>query len=110
RRRHTRLQGDWSSDVCSSDLIKLASRGFGRWKESGGEKSKFGLNAAQLMQAIDKLKAADRLDIIKLIHFHLGSQITDIRFIKIGLQELTRFYVELRNAGLDVQYVDVGGG
>jgi arginine decarboxylase len=90
--------------------IKLASRGFGRWKESGGEKSKFGLNAAQLMEAIDKLKGAGRLDIVKLIHFHLGSQITDIRFIKIGLQELTRFYVELRNAGLDVQYVDVGGG
>src|SRR5438270_6185472 len=90
--------------------IKLASRGFGRWKESGGEKSKFGLNAAQLMQAIDKLRAADRLDIVKLIHFHLGSQITDIRFIKIGLQDLTRFYVELRNAGLDITHVDVGGG
>jgi arginine decarboxylase len=90
--------------------IKLASRGFGRWKESGGEKSKFGLNAAQLVQAIEKLRAAGRLDIIKLIHFHLGSQITDIRFIKIGLQELTRFYVELRNAGLDITHVDVGGG
>jgi len=90
--------------------IKLASRGFGRWKESGGEKSKFGLNAAQLMQAIDKLRAANRLDIVKLIHFHLGSQITDIRFIKLGLQELTRFYVELRNAGLDITHVDVGGG
>jgi arginine decarboxylase len=90
--------------------IKLASRGFGRWKESGGEKSKFGLNAAQLMEAIEKLKAAGRLDIVKLIHFHLGSQITDIRFIKLGLQELTRFYVELRNAGLDIEYVDVGGG
>jgi arginine decarboxylase len=90
--------------------IKLASRGFGRWKESGGEKSKFGLNAAQLMEAIEKLKASNRLDIVKLIHFHLGSQITDIRFIKLGLQELTRFYVELRNAGLDIQYVDVGGG
>ncbi len=90
--------------------IKLASRGFGRWKESGGEKSKFGLNAAQLMDAIEKLRAAGRLDIVKLIHFHLGSQITDIRFIKIGLQELTRFYVELRGAGLDIQYVDVGGG
>ncbi|HEX3865277.1 MAG TPA: biosynthetic arginine decarboxylase, partial [Gemmatimonadaceae bacterium] len=90
--------------------IKLASRGFGRWKESGGEKSKFGLNAAQLVQAIDKLKAAGQLDIVKLIHFHLGSQITDIRFIKIGLQELTRFYVELRNAGLDITHVDVGGG
>ncbi|MFI5230403.1 MAG: biosynthetic arginine decarboxylase [Gemmatimonadales bacterium] len=90
--------------------IKLASRGFGRWKESGGEKSKFGLNAAQLMQAIEKLRAANRLDMVKLIHFHLGSQITDIRFIKLGLTELTRFYVELRNLGLDITHVDVGGG
>jgi arginine decarboxylase len=90
--------------------IKLASRGFGRWKESGGEKSKFGLNAAQLMQAIDRLKAAGKLDILKLVHFHLGSQITDIRFIKRGLAELTRFYVELRGLGLDITHVDVGGG
>jgi arginine decarboxylase len=90
--------------------IKLASRGFGRWKESGGEKSKFGLNSAQLMQAIDKLRDAGKLDIVKLIHFHLGSQITDIRFIKLGLTELTRFYVELRNLGLDITHVDVGGG
>jgi arginine decarboxylase len=90
--------------------VKLASRGFGRWKESGGEKSKFGLNAAQLVQAIDKLRAANRLDIVKLIHFHLGSQITDIRFVKLGLQELTRFYVELCNIGLNITHVDVGGG
>jgi arginine decarboxylase len=90
--------------------IKLASRGFGRWKESGGEKSKFGLNSADLVQLIEKLSAAGRLDMLKLIHFHLGSQITDIRFIKLGLQELTRFYVELRNMGLDITHVDVGGG
>src|SRR4051812_2960538 len=90
--------------------IKLASRGFGRWKESGGEKSKFGLNAAQLMQAIDKLRAAGRLDIVKLIHFHLGSQITDIRYIKSGLQEVARFYAELRALGVNVTHVDVGGG
>src|SRR6185295_9724990 len=90
--------------------IKLASRGFGRWKESGGEKSKFGLNSADLVGLIERLKAIDRLDIIKLIHFHLGSQITDIRFIKLGLQEVTRFYVELRNMGLDITHVDVGGG
>jgi arginine decarboxylase len=90
--------------------IKLASRGFGRWKESGGEKSKFGLNSAQLVQAIDKLRDAGRLDIVKLIHFHLGSQITDIRFIKLGLTELTRFYVELRNLGLNISHIDVGGG
>jgi arginine decarboxylase len=90
--------------------IKLASRGFGRWKESGGEKSKFGLNAEQLMQAIDKLRSLGRLEILKLIHFHLGSQITDIRYIKLGLQEVARFYVELRHLGLDVTHVDVGGG
>src|SRR6184192_833366 len=90
--------------------IKLASRGFGRWKESGGEKSKFGLNSADLMTAIEKLRAADKLDWIKLIHFHLGSQITDIRFIKNGLQEITRFYVELRQMGLDITHLDVGGG
>src|SRR5215208_714523 len=90
--------------------IKLASTGYGRWKESGGEKSKFGLNAAQLMQAVDKLRAAGRLDIFKLIHFHLGSQITDIRYIKSGLQEVARFYAELRALGVDITHVDVGGG
>src|SRR5438067_5136720 len=90
--------------------IKLASRGFGRWKESGGEKSKFGLNAADLVTAIEKLRSAGRLDLLKLIHFHLGSQITDIRFIKLGLQEITRFYVELREMGLDNTHLDVGGG
>jgi arginine decarboxylase len=90
--------------------IKLASRDFGRWKESGGEKSKFGLTSADLVQLIEKLRSLGRLDMLKLIHFHLGSQITDIRFIKTGLQELTRFYVELRNMGLDITHVDVGGG
>ncbi|MGH7677786.1 MAG: biosynthetic arginine decarboxylase [Gemmatimonadaceae bacterium] len=90
--------------------IKLASRGFGRWKESGGEKSKFGLNSADLVAAVEKFKAAGKLDWIKLIHFHLGSQITDIRFIKNGLQEITRFYVELRQMGLDITHLDVGGG
>jgi arginine decarboxylase len=90
--------------------IKLASRGFGRWKESGGEKSKFGLNSADLMAAIEKLRGSGKLDWIRLIHFHLGSQITDIRFIKNGLQEITRFYVELRQMGVNVTHLDVGGG
>jgi len=90
--------------------IKLSSEGSGRWAQSGGEKSKFGLNSAQLMQVIERLKATEKSHWLKLIHFHLGSQITDIRFIKRGLQEVSRFYVELRRLGLDITYVDVGGG
>jgi len=90
--------------------IKLYSEGSGRWAKSGGEKSKFGLGTAQLVKLVDKLKALDRLDILKLIHFHLGSQITDIRYIKSGLQEVARYYAELRGLGVDITHVDVGGG
>ncbi len=90
--------------------IKLFSGGFGRWAESGGEKSKFGLSASELVMVIDKLREAGRLDVLKLIHFHLGSQITDIRYIKGGLQEVARFYAELHAAGVNVTHVDVGGG
>lgn len=90
--------------------IKLASGGFGRWAQSGGEKSKFGLTTAQLMQAIDRLRALGRLDVLKLVHFHLGSQISDIRYIKSALQEIGRFYAELRHLGVNITHVDVGGG
>ncbi|HEU4642734.1 MAG TPA: biosynthetic arginine decarboxylase [Gemmatimonadaceae bacterium] len=90
--------------------IKLASEGFGRWAESGGEKSKFGLTASELVKVIDKLQAVGRLDVLKLVHFHLGSQITDIRYIKAGLQEVARFYAEMHAAGVNITHVDVGGG
>jgi arginine decarboxylase len=90
--------------------IKLSSEGSGRWAQSGGEKSKFGLNSAQLMQVIERLRTAGKTAWLQLLHFHLGSQITDIRFIKRGLQEVSRFYVELRRLGLDIRWVDVGGG
>jgi arginine decarboxylase len=90
--------------------IKLASEGAGRWAQSGGEKSKFGLSSAELVKLIDRLQDMGRLEIVKLIHFHLGSQITDIRFIKSGLAEVARFYAELRGMGVDITHVDVGGG
>lgn len=90
--------------------VKLASEGVGRWAQSGGEKSKFGLSSAELIKLIDRLSAENRLDILKLIHFHLGSQITDIRFIKAGLQEIARYYLEMRAAGVEITHVDVGGG
>jgi arginine decarboxylase len=90
--------------------IKLSSTGAGRWSETAGEKSKFGLNSSQLMRVIEKFRAADALDVIQMIHFHLGSQIPDIRIIKLAMIEVARFYIELRQIGLDVKYVDVGGG
>ena len=90
--------------------IKLASAGFGRWAQSGGERSKFGLNTVQLMKLVERLREMGRLDILKLIHFHLGSQITDIRYIKTGLAEIARFYAEMRRLGVDITHVDVGGG
>ncbi len=90
--------------------IKLSSEGAGRWAQSGGERSKFGLNTVQVVKLIDRLRAAGRLDLLKLVHFHIGSQVTDIRYIKSALQEIARYYVELRRAGVDIEYVDVGGG
>ncbi|MBL8983890.1 MAG: biosynthetic arginine decarboxylase [Gemmatimonadetes bacterium] len=90
--------------------IKLASEGAGRWAQSGGEKSKFGLNTAELMKLIDRLRELEQTDILKLVHFHLGSQITDIRYIKTGLQEISRFYIELHRMGIGITHVDVGGG
>jgi arginine decarboxylase len=90
--------------------IKLATEGSGRWAQSGGEKSKFGLSSAELVKLVDRLRERGQLEVLKLIHFHLGSQITDIRYIKTALGEITRFYVELRSLGVDITHVDVGGG
>jgi len=90
--------------------IKLSTVGSGRWSESAGEKSKFGLSASELMRVVDQLRAAGRTEILKMVHFHLGSQIPDIRNIKQGMTEVARYYIELRQLGVDIEYVDVGGG
>lgn len=90
--------------------IKLATEGAGRWAKSGGEKSKFGLSAPQLVRLLERLKELGKQDMLKLLHFHLGSQITDIRYIKAALEEIGRFYVEIREMGFDLSHVDVGGG
>jgi len=90
--------------------IKLATEGYGRWAKSGGEKSKFGLSAAHLIALLERLQQEGRADILRLIHFHLGSQITDIRYVKAGLEEIGRYYTELRGMGFDITHVDVGGG
>jgi arginine decarboxylase len=90
--------------------IKLAASGSGKWEESGGDQSKFGLNASELLEAVEYAKEADLLDCIKLIHFHLGSQITNIRKIKAGLREVSQFYIQMMAMGANVEFVDIGGG
>ena len=90
--------------------IKLVSAGQGRWSSSTGEYSKFGLNTMELMEAMEIAKSKNILDCVKLIHFHLGSQITNIRRIKDSLKEIGRFYSELMKFGCNIQYIDVGGG
>jgi len=90
--------------------IKLSSSGSGRWASSAGEYSKFGLNSIELVEALKIAKKKKYLDCIQLLHFHLGSQITNIRRIKDSLKEVGRFYSELRRYGCEVNYIDVGGG
>jgi len=90
--------------------IKLASSGSGKWAESGGGGSKFGLTSSELLQAFDKLNELGLNDCVKLIHFHIGSQITKIRRIQNALTEAGQYYVNLRKMGHNIEYVDCGGG
>ncbi len=90
--------------------IKLASSGAGKWSESGGDASKFGLNSSELLYALQKLDEMQMGDCLKLIHFHIGSQITKIRHISTALREAAQFYVQLHAMGYPVQFVDCGGG
>nr|WP_113868225.1 biosynthetic arginine decarboxylase [Brenneria salicis]NMN90449.1 arginine decarboxylase [Brenneria salicis ATCC 15712 = DSM 30166]RBP60170.1 arginine decarboxylase [Brenneria salicis ATCC 15712 = DSM 30166]RLM29968.1 arginine decarboxylase [Brenneria salicis ATCC 15712 = DSM 30166] len=89
---------------------RLASQGSGKWQSSGGEKSKFGLAAVQVLQLVETLRAAGRLESLQLLHFHLGSQLANIRDIATGVRESARFYVELHKLGVNIQCFDVGGG
>ncbi len=89
---------------------RLASIGAGKWQNTGGEKSKFGLSAGQILQVVERLRAAQMLDSLQLLHVHLGSQIANIRDIQRGMREVARFYAELRQLGAPVAVVDVGGG
>ena len=90
--------------------IKLASSGAGKWEESGGDASKFGLTSAELLEALEKLDKAGLHDSLRLIHFHIGSQITKIRRIQTALREAAQFYIQLHKMGYNVDFVDCGGG
>lgn len=90
--------------------IKLASSGSGKWEESGGDASKFGLTSSELLEALDYLEKNNMKDCLKLIHFHIGSQITKIRRIQTALREASQFYTQLHKMGYNVEFVDCGGG
>ena len=90
--------------------VRLAAVAAGKWQNTGGEKSKFGLHSAQVIRAVDELQAAGMLDCLNMLHFHIGSQVSNIRHFQRALREGTRFYSELRNMGAPLAIADVGGG
>ena len=90
--------------------VKLATRGSGRWQSSGGFRSKFGLTASELVKGLELLASRGMEDCLQLLHFHQGSQITNIRHIKAALNEASRIYTELVKRGAGLRYLDVGGG
>ncbi len=89
---------------------KLSSKGMGRWGNSAGDKAKFGLSVAEIVELVDRLAELDMLDTLRLLHFHIGSQISSIIPIKNALQEASNIYVELAKMGCSMGYLDVGGG
>ena len=90
--------------------VKLSTRGSGRWFESGGYRSKFGLTIPELMRLVQELERRGRTGHLELLHFHLGSQIANIQVLRSAVKEITQIYADLRHRGLDVKYLDVGGG
>ncbi len=90
--------------------VKLASSGSGKWEDSGGDVSKFGLTSSELLEALEYLEKRDMQDCLKLVHFHIGSQVTKIRRIKLALREASQFYIQLHSRGFKVEFVDIGGG
>ncbi len=90
--------------------MRLASLGAGKWQNSGGDKAKFGLSPRQVLDLVEKLRAADMLDCLELLHFHMGSQISNVRDIANGMREAVRYFVELEKLGCTIRYMDSGGG
>ncbi|MEO8647690.1 MAG: biosynthetic arginine decarboxylase, partial [Acidobacteriota bacterium] len=90
--------------------VKLYSKGSGKWEKSGGEAAKFGLTTTEILEVIRKLSEAGCIDMLRLLHFHIGSQLTDIKRIKNAMKEAARTYSKIRKMGIPIEYLDVGGG
>jgi len=90
--------------------VKLYSKGSGKWEKSGGEAAKFGLTTTEILEVIRRLQEAGRIDMLRLLHFHIGSQLTDIKRIKNAMKEAARTYAKIRKMQIPIDYLDVGGG
>ncbi|MCS6874279.1 MAG: biosynthetic arginine decarboxylase [Pyrinomonadaceae bacterium] len=90
--------------------VKLYSKGSGKWEKSGGEAAKFGLTTTEILEVIRRLEKAGQSNLLRLLHFHIGSQLTDIKRIKSAMREAARVYAKIRQIGLPIEYLDVGGG
>ena len=90
--------------------VKLSSKGSGKWEKSGGEAAKFGLTTTEILEVIRRLQSAGRIDMLRLLHFHIGSQLTDIKRIKNAMKEAARTYAKIQQMKIPIQYLDVGGG
>ena len=105
---------DVAGELQVSPLIglrcRLSATSSGFWAESAGDNSKFGLSASELLDAINRLKQEGRLDCLRLLHFHIGSQVPEMRQIKEAVQEAARYFVEARRLGAPIDFLDVGGG
>ena len=90
--------------------LRLATLGAGKWQNSGGDKAKFGLSPRQVLDLVEQLRQEKLLDCLNLLHFHMGSQISNLRDIAAGMREAVRYFVELSKAGCNIRYMDSGGG
>jgi arginine decarboxylase len=90
--------------------VRLYSKGSGRWESSGGERSKFGLNTSEILAAIQTLARRNRLSCLKMLHFHLGSQVTEVKRVQEAIQEAARVYAEINKLNVKVEYLNIGGG
>lgn len=90
--------------------VKLYSKGSGKWEKSGGEAAKFGLTTTEILEVIRRLQEAGKIDMLRLLHFHIGSQLTDIKRIKNAMKEAARTYAKIRKMQIPIDYLDVGGG
>jgi arginine decarboxylase len=95
---------------CIGMRVRLATMGSGQWRNTGGEKSKFGFSAAQVLQTVEKLRSLNKLHLLQALHFHLGSQISNIADVQRGMRECARYYAALRSMGAPIDTIDVGGG